>query len=128
MKTENLLSESGQKLKFHRLTRIFIKNSGERFSLLSRLMKDIFSLAIKSCNISNVDESKNLLLINDFCETEESASIVRKNLDGKFLDILLESKVKNSGQNNINTFESFLFQIFKFPKSQGKNRRKCFQP
>ena len=48
-----------------------------------RVLWKILSLAIKSCDIANEDESKNLLLIQDFCETGESAPIVRKNPDGK---------------------------------------------
>ena len=49
------------------------------------VLQIFFSLAIKSCEVSNQDDSKNLLLIEDFCETKESDPIVRKNLEGKIL-------------------------------------------
>ena len=61
---------------------IFIKTIGKFFSRCV-FITDCFSLAIKSCAVSNQDDSKNLLLIGDFCETEESDPIVRKNLEGK---------------------------------------------
>ena len=36
-------------------------------------------MAIKTCEVTNQDDSKNLYLIQDFCETDESDPIVRKN-------------------------------------------------
>ena len=53
----------------------------------SFLFKIIFSLAIKACQIMNDNQSKTLHLIQDFCETDESDPIVRKNPNGKFSDI-----------------------------------------
>ena len=52
------------------------------------LVHFISSLAIKSCEISNDDETKNFVLIEDFCETENSAPIVQKNLEGSFIQNL----------------------------------------
>ena len=50
------------------------------------LFYSISSLAIKWCEISNDDETKNFVLIEDYCETEQSAPIVQKNLEGCFLE------------------------------------------
>jgi len=41
-------------------------------------------LAIKSCTASNVKGTKSLILIEDFCETEESDPIIKKHLNGEF--------------------------------------------
>ena len=46
----------------------------------------ISSLAIKWCEISNDDETKNFVVIEDYCENEQSAPIVQKNLEGCFLE------------------------------------------
>ena len=61
---------------------IFIKIIGQCFLIFGIYSTNFFSLAIQSCEVSNLDDSKNLLLIENFCETEESDPIVRKNLDG----------------------------------------------
>ena len=50
------------------------------------LFYSISSLAIKWCEISNDDETKHFVLIEDYCETEQSAPIVQKNLEGCFLE------------------------------------------
>ena len=44
------------------------------------------SLAIKWCEISNDDETKNFVLIEDYCETEQSGPIVQKDLEGCFFE------------------------------------------
>ena len=81
-------------------------------------------MAIKTCEVTNQDDSKNLYLIQDFCETDESDPIVRKNPFGK---LKKKSFLRNKifiAENDAKTFESFLFQIFKFPDSDEPNRRK----
>ena len=80
-------------------------------------------MAIKSCTASNVKGTKSLILIEDFCETEESDPIVKRHLDGGFLLFFTRLK-KFQAKNDAQNFESFRFQIFKFPRS---NRRK-FSP
>ena len=47
-----------------------------------------FRLAIKSCTASNVEGSKSLILIEDFCETQESDPIVKRHLNGEYLIFL----------------------------------------
>ena len=49
----------------------------------------IFRLAIKTCEVKNEDNSQNLFLIQDFCETDESDPLVRKNPFGKFSNIFI---------------------------------------
>ena len=49
-------------------------------------------MAIKTCEVTNQDDSKNLYLIQDFCETDESDPIVRKNPFGKLKKIILEKQ------------------------------------
>ena len=58
------------------------------------LFYSISSLAIKWCEISNDDETKNFVLIEDYCETEQSAPIVQKDLEGCFLESRKIRKLK----------------------------------
>ena len=53
-------------------------------SMTQNVLNWIFSLAIKTCKVTNENDSKNLFLIEDFCETDESDPIIRKNPEGKF--------------------------------------------
>lgn len=45
--------------------------------------KTFFSLAIKTCKVTNEIDSQKLFLIENFCETNESDPLVRKNQEGK---------------------------------------------
>ena len=49
----------------------------------------ILRSAIKTCEVKNEDNSQNLFLIQDFCETDESGPLVRKNPFGKFSNIFI---------------------------------------
>ena len=87
-------------------------------------LKFVSRLAIKTCEVTNQDDSKNLYLIQDFCETDESDPIIRKNPLGKFSNIRVLEKCKFLAENDAKTFDSFLFQIFKFSDSDEPNRCK----